>query len=121
MTRPLDPAGDPDRFDPARESGRPESAPTGPLDWALDPDRYDPHRHDAGGSHGQDDAAPAPRHKRPPLALGRTGGRRSTLPELIGKEASFQDAPSPYIWILGLIGTAAFLLLVAFVFSHLSP
>ncbi|GAC1574671.1 MAG: hypothetical protein NVS3B18_08250 [Candidatus Dormibacteria bacterium] len=100
MTQPLDPAGDPDRYDPARDV-----PPSGPLDWALDPDRYDPAM----------DAA------RPPLPTGRTGGRRSTLPELIGKDASFQDNPSPYIWLLGLIGTVLFLLLVAFVFSHLSP
>ncbi|MDT7548800.1 MAG: hypothetical protein QOE84_1194, partial [Actinomycetota bacterium] len=38
-----------------------------------------------------------------------------------GQEGSFQDTPSPYIWILGLLGTVAFLLLVAFIFSHLSP
>jgi hypothetical protein len=68
--------------------------PTGP---ANDPDRYDPARDPD------------------------TDGRRSTLPELIGKEASFQDSPSPYIWVLGLIGIAAFLLVFAFVFSHLSP
>jgi hypothetical protein len=103
MTQPLDPANDPDRYDPARES-----APEGPLDWALDPDRYDP-------------AKDAVKERRPPLPTGRTGGRRSTLPELIGKEASFQDSPSPYIWVLGLVGIAAFLLLFAFIFSHLSP
>ncbi|MDT7571284.1 MAG: hypothetical protein QOE05_1458 [Actinomycetota bacterium] len=105
MTTPLDPANDPDRYDPTRESAVPE----GPLDWALDPDRYDAERDDP------------PKPERPPLVLGRTGGRRSTLPELIGKEASFQDSPSPYIWVLGLIGIVAFLLLFAFVFSHLSP
>jgi len=99
MTQPLDPAGDPDRYDPARDT-----PPTGPLDPALDPDRFRP---DA-----QEPQA---------LPLGRTGGRRSTLPDLIGKDASFQDSPSPYIWILGLIGTLVFLLVVAFVFSHLSP
>ena len=105
MTLPLDPANDPDRYDPSRVP-----TPEGPLDWALDPDRYDPDRDGP------------PKLERPPLVLGRSGGRRSTLPELIGKEASFQDSPSPYIWVLGLIGTAAFLFLVAFVFSHyLSP
>ena len=109
MTTPLDPADDPDRYDPAREA----AAPEGPLDWALDPDRYDPDKDDASPTD-----SPA---ERPPLLLGRTGGRRSTLPELIGKESSFQDSPSPYIWVLGLIGIAAFLLLFAFVFSHLSP
>jgi hypothetical protein len=81
---------------------------TTPLDPANDPDRYDP---------AQDKVQP----ERPPLVLGRTGGRRSTLPELLGKDASFQDNPSPYIWVLGLIGITAFLLLFAFVFSHLGP
>ena len=99
MTVPLDPAGDPDRFDPTRSE-----SPDGPLDWALDPDRYDP---------AQD--------LQPPLPLGRVGGRSSTLPELIGKDASFQDSPSPYVWVLGLVGIVAFLLLFAFIFSHLSP
>jgi hypothetical protein len=115
MTTPLDPANDPDRYDPTREAVPPEAPPEGrlegPLDWAFDPDRYDP---------AKDKDAP-PKVERPPLVLGRTGGRRSTLPELIGKESSFQDSPSPYIWVVGLIGIAAFLLLFAFVFSHLSP
>ena len=110
MTSPLDPANDPDRYDPARES----AAPQGPVDWALDPDRYDP----AMDAPPTDDAS---KHKRPPLLRGRTGGRRSTLPELIGKDASFQDTPSPYMWVAGLIGVVAFLLLVAFIFSNLSP
>lgn len=99
---PLDPAGDPDRFDPGRvDSGGEPEVPNGPLDWALDPDRYDP---------AADPAANVPDQ-----------GRRSTLPELIGSDRSFQDAPSPYVWVLGLAGVVAFLLLVAFVFSHLSP
>lgn len=92
MTGPLDPAGDPDRYDPTREG-----EPAGPLDWAFDPDRYDP----------DEDAAPS--------------GRGSTLPELIGSDRSFQDTPSPYAWALGLLAVLAFLLAVAFVFSHLSP
>ena len=104
MTAPLDPAGDPDRYDPDRDDPTKDVPPSGPLDWALDPDRYDP---------TQDE--------RPALPLGRTGGRHSTLPELIGKDASFQDSPSPYAWVLGLVGIAAFLLLFAFVFAHLSP
>ena len=109
MTTPLDPANDPDRYDPDRDDPASDDAPSGPLDWALDPDRYDP------------DLDEPAKPERPPLVLGRTGGRRSTLPELIGKESSFQDSPSPYIWVLGLIGIAAFLLLFAFVFAHLSP
>jgi hypothetical protein len=35
----LDPAQDPDRYDPARDAGAQEAAP-GPLDPAADPDRY---------------------------------------------------------------------------------
>jgi hypothetical protein len=36
---PLDPALDPDRYDPAREAA---AGPSGPLEPALDPDRYRP-------------------------------------------------------------------------------
>ena len=109
----LDPALDPDRYDPAREAepAAPSvpSVPTGRLDPALDPDRYDADADPAA------DAAP-----RQPLVLGRTGGTRQTLPDLLA-EGSFEDRPSPYAFLLGLVGIAAFLLLVAFVFSHLSP
>jgi hypothetical protein len=109
----LDPALDPDRYDPAREAaGPPPPDPVvseGPLDWALDPDRYDP-------------AADPSRVRGPrePLKLGRTGGTSQTLPDLLA-EGSFEDKPSPYMFLLGLLGIAAFLGLVAFVFSHLSP
>lgn len=74
-----------------------------PLDPANDPDRYEARKED-----------------QPPPG-GPAAGRPSTLPELLGKDASFQDTPSPYVWVLGLIGVASFLLLVAFVFSRLSP
>lgn len=106
----LDPAQDPDRYDPAREAAEPE-VPTGRLDPALDPDRYDPDRSTPVADTG------APRQ---PLVLGRTGGTRQTLPDLLA-EGSFEDRPSPYMFLLGLAGIAAFLLLVAFVFAHLSP
>jgi hypothetical protein len=100
----LDPALDPDRYDPARADagGKPaaEPLPTSRLDPALDPDRYDPARQ--------------------PLVLGKTGGTEQTLPDLLA-EGSFEDRPSPYMFLLGLAGIAAFLLLVAFVFTHLSP
>jgi hypothetical protein len=101
----LDPAQDPDRYDPEREDAAPQ-VPSGRLDPALDPDRYDP---------AAETAAP-----RQPLVLGRTGGTRQTLPDLLS-EGSFEDRPSPYMFLLGLAGIAAFLLLVAFVFAHLSP
>lgn len=103
----LDPAGDPDRFDPDRVDETP-AAPTGPLDWALDPDRYQP----------ESESPPPP--PRQPLVLGRTGGTKQTLPDLLS-EGSFEDRPSPYIFLLGLVGIAAFLLLVAFIFSNISP
>ena len=102
----LDPAKDPDRYDPDRPPEPEPLGPTRPLDRSQDPDRYDPDR----------DAAPP----RQPLVLGRTGGTKQTLPDLLS-EGSFDDKPSPYVFLLGLAGIAAFLLLVAFVFSHLSP
>lgn len=96
---PLDPAQEPDRYDPVRDDGV-----TRPLDMSQDPDRYD--------RSGQ-----SPRE---PLVLGRTGGTRQTLPDLLA-EGSFDDKPSPYLFLLGLLGVVSFLLLVAFVFSNLSP
>lgn len=66
------------------------------LDPAADPDRYDPSR--AG--------RPDPR------AGDRSDDDAVGLPE---------DRPSPYVFLLGLLAVAAFLGLVAFVFSHLSP
>jgi hypothetical protein len=100
----LDPALDPDRYDPARDSvdAEPETpvGPVGRLDPALDPDRYESGRQ--------------------PLVIDSSGGTSQTLPDLLA-EGSFDDKPSPYMFLLGLAGIAAFLLLVAFVFSHLSP
>ena len=118
---PLDPAQDPDRFDPARDA-----APPGRLDPAQDPDRYDPSR-DAALPPGRLDPALDPdrydrsgQSPREPLKLGRTGGTSQTLPDLLA-EGSFDDKPSPYLFLLGLLGVVSFLLLVAFVFSNLSP
>jgi hypothetical protein len=105
--RGLDPALDPDRYDATRVE---PAAPAGRLDPALDPDRYDP---------ATDPHRPAP-EPRQPLVLGRTGGTRQTLPDLLA-EGSFDDKPSPYMFLLGLLGIAAFLGLVAFVFTHISP
>ena len=105
--RRLDPAMDPDRYDPAREGLPPDPVVSdGPLDWAMDPDRYDP-----------DAEPPKPRQ---PLVLGRTGGTRQTLPDLLS-EGSFEDKPNPYMFLIGLAGILAFLGLVAFVFSNISP
>jgi hypothetical protein len=107
MTQPLDPRFDPDRYDPDRADLPPDPVvQDGPLDWAMDPDRYDPDR----------EGAPP----RQPLVLGRTGGTRQTLPDLLS-EGSFDDKTSPYLFLLGLLGIAAFLGLVAFVFAHISP
>ena len=90
MTAPQEPSGD---------------LPPGRLDPALDPDRYRPEDSDV---------------ERQPLVLGRTGGTRQTLPDLLG-EGSFDDKPNPYLFLLGLLGVALFLGLVALVFSNLSP
>ena len=107
----LDPTMDPDRYDPAREGLPPDPVVSdGPLDWALDPDRYDVSR---------DPDAPAPQ-PRQPLVLGRTGGTRQTLPDLLA-EGSYDDKPNPYMFLIGLAGIAAFLALVAFIFSNISP
>ena len=104
----LDPALDPDRYDPQRDAA--PDVPAGRLDPGLDPDRYDPARDE---SRQQDPA-------RQPLVIDSTGGTNQTLTELLA-DGSFEDRPSPYMFLLGLAGIAAFLLLVAFVFSHLSP
>ena len=98
----LDPALDPDRYDPDRDAAGAEAPPVPPgrLDPALDPDRYVAER-------------------QPPV-VDRTGGTSQTLTDLLA-EGSFDDPPSPYMFLLGLAGVAAFLLLVAFVFAHLSP
>jgi hypothetical protein len=106
----LDPALDPDRYDATRDAPSPHPVAPGRLDPALDPDRYDPARDEAR----QQDPA------RQPLVIDSTGGTNQTLTELLA-EGSFEDRPSPYLFLLGLAGIGAFLLLVAFVFSHLSP
>ncbi len=95
MAAPLDPKNDPDRFDPTRET-----APVGPLDPALDPDRFDPVSD-----------VPVQRSRR---------GSDETLTDMLGPGA-YADKTSPYLFLLGLLGIVAFLGLVAFIFSNLSP
>ncbi len=99
MAVPLDPAGDPDRYDPDRDDAFHLEGPPGPLDPALDPDRYDP-------------AADVP--------VQRPGRPGETLTDMLGAGA-YDDKPSPYIFLLGLLAVVAFLGLVAFIFSNLSP
>lgn len=91
----LDPALDPDRYDPAR-AGAPDeaAAPVGPLDPTFDPDRYDPAR----------DAPP---------------GQGQTLPELLG-EGAFEEKRDNYQWAIGLLGVLAFLALVSWFFSSVA-
>jgi hypothetical protein len=72
-----------------------------PLDPAGDPDRYDPDRYD-------------PDRSSPDAPAGRT------LPELLG-DGAYEDERNPWTWLTGLAGVVAFLLLVAFVVSHLGP
>lgn len=83
----LDPAYDPDRFDPAADAVSP--AP-GWLDPALDPDRY----HPAAG--------------RDPLG--------QTLPELLG-DGAFEEPRDTWSWALGLLGVLLFLALVSWFFG----
>ncbi len=99
MTAPLDPSNDPDRYDPDRDNAFHAGGPPGPLDPALDPDRYDP-------------AAGVP--------VQRPGRSGETLTELLG-EGSYNDKPNPYVFLLGLLAVVAFLGLVAWIFSNLSP
>jgi len=99
MTAPLNPAGDPDRYDPDRDDVFHPEGPPGPLDPALDPDRYDP----AAGVPAQ-----------------RTGRPGETLTDMLGAGA-FVDKPNPYVFLLGLLAVALFLGAVALIFSNISP
>ena len=90
MTVPLDPGGDPDRFDPDRLPPHPSepSAEAGPLDWVLDP-AHDPDRFE------------------PPVR-----GRGETLQELLGEGAQ-EDRRDNWTWLVGLGSVIGFLLLVS--------
>lgn len=83
----LDPAFDPDRFDPAAQAA---AGPSGWLDPALDPDRYDAGR------------------RRDPLG--------QTLPELLG-DGAFEEPRDTWSWALGLLGVLLFLALVSWFFG----
>lgn len=101
----LDPALDPDRYDPARDTARPldpaqdrddalREVPVGRLDPGQDPDRYDPARD---------------------VPVGRT------LPELLG-EGAFEGERNSYEWAYGLLVVVGFLALVSWFFgSVVSP
>jgi hypothetical protein len=97
-TRPLDMAGDPDRFDATRSTEpvfdpdeHPRvvepTAPGGGLDPAKDPDRF-----------------------RPP-------GQGQSLTDLLG-EGAHVDGRDGYQWVAGLLGVLGFLALVAFLFQN---
>lgn len=83
---PLDPAGDPDRFDPAAPAAPTD---TGSIDWVLDP------------SHDPDRFAP-------PLR----SGQGETLRELIGEGAQ-EEPRDTWTWLIGLGAVIGFLLLVS--------
>ena len=96
---PLDPAQDPDRYDPDRDSNRdagtassgpgydvPPELPRG-LDPAYDPDRFD-----------------------------------QSLIDLVGKERAFEEPRDNAQWAIGLLTVFCFLGIVAFLFGVvLSP
>ena len=105
MTGPLDPAGDPDRFDPAR-GGVP--AQVGPLDPAGDPDRFDPQRDRAGSPPGRLDPG------------GDPDRFDATLPALLGAGAH-EDERDNWAWLLGLVCVVGFLGLVTLLMSVASP
>jgi hypothetical protein len=91
----LDPALDPDRYDPSRDAEL-AAGPPGGLDPALDPDRYDPRR----------DLPP---------------GQGQTLTDLLG-EGAHEEPRDNYQWALGLLGMVVFLALVSWLFgSVFSP
>lgn len=84
----LDPALDPDRYDPTRDPVA-DAGPIGRLDPALDPDRYQP---------------PAP------------PGQGQTLTDLLG-EGAYEDKRDAFQWAYGLLGVLAFLALVSWLFG----
>lgn len=86
----LDPAADPDRFDPNRSAPH-VAGPTGRLDPAADPDRY--------------------------VAAGPPGQGQS-LTDLLGPGAQ-ETSRDGYEWAFGLLAVLAFLALVAWVFGSL--
>ena len=120
-TRPLDPAGDPDRFDPAAhprivepvDQVRPSPRRLGAAD---DPDRFDASRGPA--------APELPRGLAPRADPDRflPPGQGQSLTDLIGKDGAFEEERDGYQWVAGLLGVLAFLALVAFLFQNvLSP
>ena len=98
-TRALDLSQDPDRYDPARDSGpvfepadHPRVVEPVAHPRALDP-RHDPDRY------------------LPP-------GQGQSLPELLGEAGTHEGDRDNYQWALGLLGVFVFLGLVAFLFSN---
>ena len=100
----LDPALDPDRYDPAQDA-----YPTGPLDLSQDPDRYDASREVPFGrlDPGQDPDRYDPASDVP---VGKT------LPQLLG-DGAHEDERDTYEWAYGLLIVVGFLALVSWFFS----
>ena len=133
----LDPALDPDRFDPARETPalddpeRDGFAVGGPavfdrrehgpriLGAADDPDRFDPAADAAAAA-----AAPSSRRLDPAQDPDRflPPGQGQTLTELLGQAGAHEEERDNYQWAIGLLCVLGFLALVAFLFqSVLTP
>lgn len=97
-TRPLDRSQDPDRDDPARD--------TEPV---FEPDDH---------PRVIDDGRPlAPDPEQDPDRL-LPPGQGQSLPELIGKEGTYEGSRDAYQWVFGLIGVVAFLALITYLFSN---
>ena len=110
---------DPDR--PAVPGLEPADGRTRPLDMSKDPDRFDPDAHlrvvePAPPEHPRNlDPAYDPDRFLPP-------GQGQSLPDLLGKERTYEGDRDNYQWVAGLLGVVAFLALVAFLFnSVLTP
>jgi len=97
--RALDPSQDPDRYDPARDTGA-----------AFDPDEHPrvvaPAEHPRGLDPRKD-----PDRYLPP-------GQGQSLPELLGEAGTHEGDRDNFQWAFGLVGVFLFLGLVAFLFSE---
>lgn len=113
---------DPDR--PAVPGLEPSDRGGRPPDRSQDPDRYTPET-DSGPVFDPDDHPRVVDDGRPLAADPERDpdsflppGQGQSLPELIGKESTYEGSRDGYQWVFGLIGVLAFLALVTYLFSN---